>query len=154
MGWLKLGTRTAGTDTGDEDVKSLSQHIETISLNSAHWTPYPHAALSVQERDLPFIAPEEVSKRKSAQSGGLFIVVDGIVYDCTHFITEHPGGEQVIESFAGAECSWQFWRFHGKSEMEEFGKPLRVGRTKGMVNKFEEPAKYVGLRRLGDDSWD
>lgn len=37
--------------------------------------------------------------------------------------------------------------------MEEFGRPLRVGRTKGLRNRFEEPKRYVGLRRLGDD-WD
>ena len=80
-------------------------------------------------------------------------MIDEIVYDCTEFIKEHPGGQQIIESFAGAECSWQFWRFHGKNEMEEFGKPLRVGRTEGMVNKFKEPVRYVGLKRLGDD-WD
>jgi cytochrome b involved in lipid metabolism len=81
------------------------------------------------------------------------IVVNNIVYDCTKFIKEHPGGEQIIRAFGGAECTWQFWRFHRKNEMEEFGRPLRVGRTTGMVNKFKEPSKYVGLRRLGHDDW-
>ncbi len=38
--------------------------------------------------------------------------------------------------------------------MEEFGRSLRVGRTEGIVNKYKEPARYVGLRRLGDDAWD
>jgi cytochrome b involved in lipid metabolism len=81
-------------------------------------------------------------------------VVDNIVYDCLEFLKEHPGGEQIIRSFSGAECSWQFWRFHSKKEMEEFGKPLRVGRTDGMINKFKEPQKYVGLRKLGGGDWD
>jgi cytochrome b involved in lipid metabolism len=81
------------------------------------------------------------------------LVVDNIVYDCTNFMKEHPGGEQVLQSFGGAECSWQFWRFHGQKEMGEFGRPLRVGRTSGMVNKFQEPSKYVGLRRLCHDDW-
>ena len=80
-------------------------------------------------------------------------MIDDIVYDCIKFISEHPGGEQIIRSFAGAECSWQFWRFHGKKEIEEFGRALRVGRTKGMKNKYKEPPKYVGLRRLGDEEW-
>jgi len=103
---------------------------------------------------LPFIPPDVVKKRKSAESGGLFIVVDKIVFDCTNFLQEHPGGEQIIKSFGGAECSWQFWRFHGKKEMEEFGRPLRVGRTDGITNKFKEPQRYVGLRNLGVDDWD
>jgi cytochrome b involved in lipid metabolism len=82
------------------------------------------------------------------------IVVDKIVYDCTNFLEEHPGGEQIIKSFGGAECSWQFWRFHGKKEMDEFGRPLRAGRTEGVVNKFKEPPKYIGLRKLGSDDWE
>lgn len=76
------------------------------------------------------------------------------MYDCTDFITEHPGGEQIIRSFAGAECSWQFWRFHGVKEMRESGTGLRVGRTEGMKNKYPEPVKWVGLRKLGGDEWD
>jgi cytochrome b involved in lipid metabolism len=76
------------------------------------------------------------------------------VYDCSNFVKEHPGGGQIINSFGGAECSWQVWRFHGKKEMEEFGKPLRVGRTNGMKNRFKEPKKYVGLRPLEANEWD
>jgi hypothetical protein len=37
--------------------------------------------------------------------------------------------------------------------MEEFGKQLRVGKIKGVVNIFKEPVRYVGLRKLGED-WD
>ena len=81
------------------------------------------------------------------------IVVDNVVYNCAQFVFDHPGGKQIIEAFAGAECSWQFWRFHGKREMEEFGKALRVGRTEGLKNQFKEPVRYVGLRPLGD-AWD
>jgi cytochrome b involved in lipid metabolism len=82
------------------------------------------------------------------------IVIDDIVYDCTQFISEHPGGAQTIQPFAGAECGWQFWRFHGEREMEEFGRVLRVGRTKRIENKFKEPPRYVGLRRFGEDGWE
>jgi cytochrome b involved in lipid metabolism len=81
------------------------------------------------------------------------IVVDHIIYDCTNFLKDHPGGEHVIKSFGGAECSWQFWRFHGRKEMEEDGKPLRIGRTEGLKNKYPEPMRYVGLRSRGDDEW-
>ena len=81
-------------------------------------------------------------------------MIDKIVYDCTGLLKQHPGGEQIINSFSGEECSWQFWHFHGKKEMEVFGRPLRVGRTQGMVNEFKEPQKYVGLRNLVADEWD
>ncbi|TVY56815.1 putative cytochrome b5 [Lachnellula cervina] len=155
MGWLKIGTRKAPLLQTEfiEDLKGAStQHIETLSLSI---TPrYPFVTTDTKDKDLPFIPAAEVSQRISAGAGGLLIVVDNIVYDCTDFISEHPGGEQVISSFAGAECSWQFWRFHGKQDMEEFGKALRVGRTEGLKNKFREPNRYVGLRRWGNDVWD
>jgi hypothetical protein len=37
--------------------------------------------------------------------------------------------------------------------MQEFGRPLRVARTAGAKNRFKEPPRYIGLRRLGDE-WD
>ncbi len=54
-------------------------------------------------------------------NGLIGIVVENIVYNCTGFIKEHPGGEQVVESFSGDECSRQVWRFHDSKQMDEFG---------------------------------
>ncbi|TVY13769.1 putative cytochrome b5 [Lachnellula arida] len=153
MGWLKIGARNAPLLQTEfkQDLKGAStQHIETLSIVPR----YAFATTDTQDKDLPFIPATEVSHRISARAGGLLIVVDNIVYDCTDFIAEHPGGEHVIRSFAGAECSWQFWRFHGKQDMEDFGRALRVGRTEGLENRFREPNRYVGLRRWGNDVWD
>ncbi|KAL4748341.1 cytochrome b5-like heme/steroid binding domain-containing protein [Aspergillus terricola var. indicus] len=83
-----------------------------------------------------------------------WIVIDNIVYDCTSFQHSHPGGPVVIRSFVGQDCSWQFWRFHGKEHMMKFGRPLRIGKTSGIRNRFTEPPRYVGLSSvLGDDEW-
>ncbi|KAL4816177.1 hypothetical protein BDW67DRAFT_191087 [Aspergillus spinulosporus] len=83
-----------------------------------------------------------------------WIVIDNIVYDCTVFQHSHPGGLVVIRSFVGQDCSWQFWRFHGKEHMMKFGRPLRIGKTSGIRNRFTEPPRYVGLSSgLGDDEW-
>jgi cytochrome b involved in lipid metabolism len=76
--------------------------------------------------------------------------VDNIIYDCTDFIAEHPGGETVIDSFGGQDCSWQFWRFHNATHMKEFGRRLRVGRTAGIRNRFAERPRFVGLRKRED----
>lgn len=56
-----------------------------------------------------YVPTDEVSL-----SSPLGIVIDDIVYDCTDFIHDHPGGITVLESFGGSECSckprsrWQF----------------------------------------------
>jgi Cytochrome b5-like Heme/Steroid binding domain len=129
---------------------------------------YPFVAETTADSALPFISAAEVQSRtrpsrtltaccgpqRSCAAGQEYwIVIDHVVYDCTEFISEHPGGEQVIFGFLGADCSWQFWRFHGKDHMEQHGRALRVGRTQGVENRFPEPPRFVGLSRLGDNDW-
>jgi cytochrome b involved in lipid metabolism len=158
--------------TGNAARHSQTPEVCTSPLNSTKRL-YPCVPESTPNEDLPFIPAAEVLARrrtedansplpaskalrdelKSSSGHELWIVVDDVIYDCTEFIEEHPGGEQVISSFIGEDCSWQFWRFHGKSEMDQYGHPLRVGRTTGIKNRFPEPVRYVGLSRLGDDDW-
>ena len=149
-------------------------HIEDASNGSTKITnessttnkKYPFVAESLSDEALPFIAKElvlERSKQSKAKDKSSFneekqgneywIVIDQVVYDCTDFAPEHPGGEDVIMSFIGEDCSWQFWRLHGKSVMEQYGRALRVGRTEGIKNRFPESVRYVGLSKLGDDGW-
>lgn len=33
------------------------------------------------------------------------IVIDNVVYDCSEFVAVHPGGDTVIRSFGGQDCS-------------------------------------------------
>ncbi|KAF3406515.1 hypothetical protein DPV78_001355 [Talaromyces pinophilus] len=46
-------------------------------------------------------------------------MIDNIVFDCTEFQHEHPGGASVIQNFIGQDFTWQFWRFHSLRQMEE-----------------------------------
>ena len=113
---------------------------------------------TVPDSSLPFIPEAEVVARRRITSGAptsselsaqqLWVVVDDIVYDCTSFVAEHPGGPEVIMSFVGWDSSWQFWRFHGKRQMREFGRALRIGQTRNVRNKFKESPLYVGSRRF------
>jgi hypothetical protein len=142
-----------GSISKDQD---CAQQQDTLTSNKE----YPFQTTE----ELPFIPPEiVVSKRRPGALSGkatdaeqckdYWIVIDEIVYDCSEFVAEHPGGEQVILSFVGEDCSWQFWRFHGKNEMEQYAKELRIGRTKGIVNRFLEPVRFVGLSKFGNDDW-
>lgn len=163
MGWLKAtsGARPRAvlefSQKHAED--SYSEHVEDISLESEVISKdqvprYLCVDITVADEDLPFIPASEVQARKTSKTE-LWIVVDDVVYDCSVFVDEHPGGVQVIESFRGEECSWQFWRFHNKIHMNDFGRPLRVGRTSGIQNRFKERPRYYGLKKLGHagDDW-
>lgn len=156
MGWLSLQSRLNGFIPPVTSFKSSSEHVEHIKhaedidhveyVEEIHLA-YPIQDSSVPDGDLPFIPATVVRDQKSSLSqvqGRAWIVVDNIVYDCTKFINGHPGGETVIRSFVGEDCSWQFWRFHDKAIMEQWGRPLRVGRTEGIRNRFKEIPKYFG----------
>jgi len=135
MGWIrgrapvKIAAHTLpNLATTREQTKSSIEHVEDLSSIAADRlssdqqnkpktaAKYPLQPLKVSDKDLPFINPEDVSSKR--RPGALsaktmheedkkdyWIVVDDVVYDCTSFITDHPGGEQVILSFVGENCS-------------------------------------------------
>jgi hypothetical protein len=179
MGWLrgiapsKLQIRKP-EDNAERRTESKQnvEHVEDTSSVSGDQCGTQQENILMPSKEYPFQTTEElpfipseivVSKRRPGALSGMvsdaelrkdyWIVVDDVVYDCTDFVTQHPGGEQVILSFVGEDCSWQFWRFHGKHEMEQYAKGLRIGKTKGVMNRFVEPVRFVGLSKFGNDEW-
>jgi cytochrome b involved in lipid metabolism len=152
MGWMHLQPRTVhpAEDLAEQLLKTSLDvtvtHVE--DTNPSNPESYRAVPPSQPDDELPFIPASVVSA--SATSSRHWIVIDDIVYDCTGFIDEHPGGREVLVPFRGHDCSWQFWRFHGKGEMR-LAKELRVGRTLGVRNKFRERPRFVGLRPWGAD---
>jgi cytochrome b involved in lipid metabolism len=130
-------------------------HIEDISSTPQRpkhsLSPPPSSKSAISPTgDLPFLSASAITTPHTKTPTSLYIVIDNIVYDCTSFVDEHPGGRQVIESFRSQDCSWQFWRFHSKDVMEEWGPRLRAARTEGVRNRWKERPRWVGLRRFGD----
>ncbi|WAO95226.1 Cytochrome b5 heme-binding domain-containing protein [Fusarium falciforme] len=154
MGWMSRKSHLGMRDniiavqidwSETKDVPSVDFVEDTNDPKS-----FKRAPIDTSNDDLPLIDASIVIA--AGKAGLLWIVIDDIVYDCTDFVEEHPGGSRVLESFRSGNCSWQFWRFHGEKDLEEFGRPLRVGRTTGIENKFKEPPRFFGLRKLwGDD---
>lgn len=125
MGWLQL-KRQQPTLSAPEKETPIS-FIENV--DSTHDKPmlhsHPPLPLHTPDSQLPFVSPATIASVTSTHHV-LWLIIDNIIYDCTDFISEHPGGAAVIESFVGKDCSWQFWRFHGEEHMESHGRALRV----------------------------
>ena len=185
MGWISGNNRVLQVPGYDATGKPNASHIEDIqrelrgvegtlpssrpSLLARCPVEYPFQQVDLPDSDLPFIPAAVVTRMrrprltvpkadeldKFPQRQDWWIVIDGIVYDCTDFVLEHPGGAQVIASFIGEDCSWQFWRFHSKTIMEEYGRELRIGRTdkENIVKRFQEKKRWAGSRKLGTDEW-
>ena len=60
-----------------------------------------------------------------------WLVVDGVVYDVTKFLSEHPGGKKVIVAVAGQDATKKFHLFHKPSVMQKYGPGLRIGTVGG-----------------------
>lgn len=154
MGWMSGKVNAHGS--GARAVLSLERQykedgmkpdvsfVEDVDVSKPETSP-----TGASEHNLPFISAQKVSM--AYDSGLLWVVIDDVVYDCTQFADTHPGGADVLEPFMGSDCSWQFWRFHGKNEMEDFGVALRIGWTRGVRNKYKERPRFIGLRKLWDE---
>jgi len=157
MGWIKSGVKDSRPEI--QQIEGTSEESSSLKSTSPRLFQYQFASTDTSDDALPFIPTEEVTS-KSVESGSieseteLWIVIDNVVYNCSKFVYDHPGGVQVIRSFQGADCSWQFWRFHGKQTMHDFGREWRIGITSGVKNPFVEPTRWVGLRTFGSDEWD
>nr|OQO21857.1 hypothetical protein B0A51_09343 [Rachicladosporium sp. CCFEE 5018] len=166
MGWVRV-VRNGRNAEDSVDARSQGQsktilktehavHVEVFDITPSsknNDTQYPFQPVTLSVDALPYIEPDVVRNIKG-DSTKMWLVIDSIVYDCTTFVNEHPGGESFITSFQGEDCSWQFKRFHSSAHMRDFGQPLRIGRTSGICNRFKERPRLVGLRGFNrSDEW-
>ncbi|KAM5367866.1 hypothetical protein ACJZ2D_009777 [Fusarium nematophilum] len=151
MGWMNRGPRRESQETIAVQANWDKSDSPSVAFIEHSNDPkfYNTASINTPDDELPLIDASVVLV--AGETGLLWVVIDDIVYDCTIFVDKHPGGSRVLESFRSSNCSWQFWRFHGKKDMMEFGRPLRIGRTEGIQNRFKEPPRFVGLRKLGSE---
>ena len=73
---------------------------------------------------------QEVAKHNTATD--CYLIIDGKVYDCTEWLTDHPGGKAIIMGVAGKDATKQFDALHSK-------------RTKKKLTQQGKFAKQVGV---------
>ncbi|MCJ1416220.1 hypothetical protein MMC32_002555 [Xylographa parallela] len=79
------------------------------------------------------ISQSDLAAHSSVDSG-LYIVIDGGVYDLTGFVEEHPGGAKILKRVGGKDASKQFWKYHNESVLKKYQEQLKIG-------NLEEKAK-------------
>lgn len=76
---------------------------------------------------------KEVSEHKSA--GDLWLIIDGKVYDCSKFVDEHPGGDEILLDLGGQDATRSFDDIGHSDDAIKMLEPMFVGE----VDKTSEP---------------
>jgi len=107
------------SSVAEERPKVDTEHVEHAIQHR------PRLSTRLPPSQLPHITAEEVAREGSGKDGrlckashimpkrlgliliSLGLVVDSVVYDCSDFVSSHPGGPAFIRGFASQDCSWQ-----------------------------------------------
>jgi len=75
---------------------------------------------------------EEVSKMKSKQDGGIWVIYKNNVYNITDFVDNHPGGSSKIMLAAGdnLEPYWDMYAIHKKNEVLDILSEYHIGKLR------------------------
>lgn len=63
------------------------------------------------------VTMEEVSRHNRPDD--CWIIIGGVVYDVSEFLSVHPGGAGVLMEYAGRDCTEAFGRAHGYVNQDE-----------------------------------
>ncbi|KAF2230232.1 cytochrome b5 [Viridothelium virens] len=75
------------------------------------------------------ISANEVKEHNTVEKG-LYIIIDGNVYEMSGFVDEHPGGAKILKRVGGKDASKQFWKYHNESVLKKYQERLKIGSLK------------------------
>ncbi|CAG7562329.1 uncharacterized protein FIESC28_11463 [Fusarium coffeatum] len=86
-------------------------------------------------------------------SSDIYMVVHDKVYDCTKFLDEHPGGEEVMLDVAGQDATEAFEDVGHSDEAREVLDGLLVGELKRLPGE-EGPKRQIANSNQGSGKSD
>jgi cytochrome b involved in lipid metabolism len=103
----------------------LSSGVGIPLLSSQSYvTTFPHPQNSLPAAAMSKVfSSKEVSEHKTVENG-MWVVIDGSVYDVTQFINEHPGGPKILKRSAGKDASKSFWKVSGMRILNPLRRPV------------------------------
>ncbi|RUS19002.1 cytochrome b5-like heme/steroid binding domain-containing protein, partial [Jimgerdemannia flammicorona] len=91
---------------------------------------------------------QKALKKTESESGLMkFVLIDNKVYDVTDFISEHPGGQKVIETHVGKDATDIFHAMHPESAYEVLANnyvgDLETQEPKKVTESFEHDMREL-----------
>merc|ERR1712093_151310 len=65
----------------------------------------------------------------TSPDNGVWLVVEGGVYDVTSFLDDHPGGKKILLGKAGKDATEQFNQFHSRKVLDKTAKQFLIGKA-------------------------
>lgn len=87
----------------------------------------------MSEEELKIYSADEIANHKT--SDDLWIAYNGLVYDCSKFLDEHPGGEEVMVDVGGTDATEAFDDIGHSDDAHDIMKGLLIGKLEGGVTK-------------------
>lgn len=97
-GWMVKEKEQAFQKSSNSDPTKKINVSSSLNTNSSSTTSSKMFTIS------------EVKKHNNSDSA--WIIIDGHVYDCTHYLKDHPGGADSILINAGTDCTEEFQAIH------------------------------------------
>lgn len=97
--------------SGETEVESEPEESSTSDSDSAPTKSPTSAPEDTSDEVAPKLTLATVSANSSASS--CWVVIDGLVYDLTSWISKHPGGSGAILGLCGGDGTDQFSGKHG-----------------------------------------
>lgn len=95
------------------------------AADSALSTPHDHRPGTKQPSGQKLIAYSEVQKHNTRDD--CWVIVDGMVYDVTRFLPDHPGGPGIIVAHAGGDATKIFKPIHPPDALQQLEEDQVVG---------------------------
>lgn len=96
-------------------------------------------------RKWPMYTMEEVGEHRTSES--LWIVADGSVYDVTHLLGRHPGGDHaLLKRGGGAKDCAEDLMFHGRSARKD-AQLYKIGEVSKMSTGLVKTGLLSGMNR-------
>ena len=68
---------------------------------------------------------EEVKKHKTKDD--CWLIIKGLVYNVTEFLSIHPGGSSIVLSVGGEDATEYFYELHRPDILDEVGTKYIIG---------------------------
>ena len=112
----------------EKDNKKADANKQTSATNNKRKTP------DIDLDSLPEYTVEEVARHDSKENG-VWLILDGLVYDPTSFLPKHPGGAGFLLEVAGEDATSEFEAAIHSQDARDKAKEFLIGKLKPDASK-------------------